>query len=56
MRSSQRVQLVRGYLLHQRPWRDSSLIIEVFSADFGRLTTFARPPEPYSARVQPGAR
>jgi DNA repair protein RecO (recombination protein O) len=42
MRSSQRVQLVRGYLLHQRPWRDSSLIIEVFSADFGRLTTFAR--------------
>ncbi len=42
MRSSQRVELVRGYLLHQRPWRDSSLIIEVFSADFGRLTTFAR--------------
>ena len=42
MRASQRVELVRGYLLHQRPWRDSSLIIEVFSADFGRLTTFAR--------------
>jgi len=41
-RSSRRVEFARGYLLHQRPWRDSSLIVELFSADHGRLTAFAR--------------
>jgi DNA repair protein RecO (recombination protein O) len=38
----QRASLCCGYLLHQRPFRDTSLIVEVFSRDFGRLTTFAR--------------
>ena len=36
-----RVQLTRGYVLHQRPFRDSSLIIEVLARDHGRLTVFA---------------
>ncbi len=37
-----RVQLVPGYVLHQRPFRDTSLIVEVFARDHGRMTTFAR--------------
>jgi len=41
-RSAQRVQLTRAYVLHQRPFRDSSLIVELFARDYGRLTAFAR--------------
>jgi DNA repair protein RecO (recombination protein O) len=41
-RSSHRVQLTRAYVLHQRPFRDSSLIVEVFAREFGRMTLFAR--------------
>ena len=41
-RSSQRVQLTRAYVLHQRPFRDSSLIVEVFAREYGRMTLFAR--------------
>jgi DNA repair protein RecO (recombination protein O) len=41
-RSAQRVQLTPAYVLHQRPFRDSSLILEVFARDFGRMTLFAR--------------
>lgn len=37
-----RVQLTPGYVLHQRPYRDTSLIVEVFARDHGRMTTFAR--------------
>lgn len=40
-RSAQRVQLTRAYVLHQRPFRDSSLIVEVFARDYGRMTVFA---------------
>ncbi|HEX4024582.1 MAG TPA: DNA repair protein RecO [Steroidobacteraceae bacterium] len=40
-RSMFRVQLSRAYVLHQRPFRDSSLIVEVFARDHGRLTVFA---------------
>ena len=41
-RSSHRVQLARAFVLHQRPFRDSSLIVEVFARDYGRMTVFAR--------------
>jgi DNA repair protein RecO (recombination protein O) len=41
-RASQRVQLARAYVLHQRPFRDSSLIVEVFAREHGRMTLFAR--------------
>jgi DNA repair protein RecO (recombination protein O) len=41
-RSAQRVQLARGFMLHQHPFRDSSLIVEVFAREYGRLTVFAR--------------
>jgi DNA repair protein RecO (recombination protein O) len=40
-RSSSRVQLARAWVLHQRPFRDSSLIVEVFTRQHGRLTVFA---------------
>ncbi|HTV23658.1 MAG TPA: DNA repair protein RecO [Polyangiaceae bacterium] len=40
-RSAQRTQLARAYVLHQRPFRDSSLILEVFAREHGRLTLFA---------------
>jgi DNA repair protein RecO (recombination protein O) len=41
-RTSHRVQLARAYVLHQRPFRDTSLIVEVFARDYGRMTVFAR--------------
>jgi DNA repair protein RecO (recombination protein O) len=41
-RSSHRVQLTRAFVLHQRPFRDSSLIVEIFAREFGRMTLFAR--------------
>jgi DNA repair protein RecO (recombination protein O) len=39
---ARRVQLAHGFVLHQRPFRDTSLIVEIFTRDHGRLTTFAR--------------
>jgi DNA repair protein RecO (recombination protein O) len=41
-RSTRRTELTAGYLLHHRPWRDSSRILEVFTRDHGRLSLFAR--------------
>jgi DNA repair protein RecO (recombination protein O) len=40
--AGRRVEFARGFLLHQRPWRESSLILELFSAEHGRLCAFAR--------------
>jgi DNA repair protein RecO (recombination protein O) len=37
-----RVQLAPGYILHHRPYRDTSRILEVLVRDHGRLTLFAR--------------
>ncbi len=55
-RSTQRVQLARAYVLHQRLFRDSSLIVEAFTRDHGRLTLFAhgaRGPRSRFAVLQP---
>ena len=41
-RSLRRVDLAPGYVLHHRPWRDSSRILEVLTREHGRLTLFAR--------------
>lgn len=38
----QRIQLASCYLLHQRPYRDSSALLEIFSREFGRLGLVAR--------------
>lgn len=42
MPRSRRVELVPLYVLHHRPWRDTSRMLEVFTRDYGRLTLFAR--------------
>jgi len=38
----ERILLQPAYLLHQRAYRDSGRILEVFTRDHGRLTLFAR--------------
>jgi DNA repair protein RecO (recombination protein O) len=51
-----RAQLACGFLLHQRPYRDSSLILELFVRDHGRLSAFAhgaRGPRSRFAVLQP---
>jgi DNA repair protein RecO (recombination protein O) len=52
-RSPHRVQLTAGYLLHHRPWRDSSRILEIFSREHGRLTLFARGVRGPTAKLAP---
>jgi len=37
-----KVSLQPGYVLHRRPYRESSLLLEVFSRDHGRLGVVAR--------------
>jgi DNA repair protein RecO (recombination protein O) len=37
-----RVQLAPAYILHHRPYRDTSRILEVLTRDHGRLSLFAR--------------
>ncbi len=40
--SEARVQLQPGFVLHSRPYRDSSLLIDVLTADYGRTTLIAK--------------
>jgi DNA repair protein RecO (recombination protein O) len=40
--ASRRVSLASGYVLHHRPWRETSRILEVLTREHGRLTLFAR--------------
>lgn len=42
MSASQRIQLTPGFVLHQRPYRDTSALVEIFSRDYGRLGLVAR--------------
>ena len=37
-----RVSLQPAYILHQRPYRDSSVIVEILSAEYGRLGLLAK--------------
>ena len=37
-----KVQLQPGYILHRRPYRDSSLMIEAFTRDYGRVGLVAK--------------
>lgn len=39
---ARRVELAPAYILHHRPFRDSSRILDVISRDHGRMTLFAR--------------
>ena len=42
MKNARRVWLAPAYLLHQYAYRDTSLIAEVFTCDYGRVSLFAR--------------
>lgn len=42
MTAVQRVQLQPAYVLHHRPYRDTSRILELFTRDYGRVSVFAR--------------
>lgn len=52
-----RILLQPAYLLHQRAYRDSGRILELFARDHGRLTLFARgvrrPGSPFIPVLQP---
>ena len=41
-KSGRRIELSPLYVLHHRPWRDTSRMLDVFSREHGRLTLFAR--------------
>lgn len=41
-KGSRRVELAPFYVLHHRPWRDTSRMLDIFARDQGRLTLFAR--------------
>lgn len=40
--SGDRVALQPAYILHRRPYRESSLLVEAFSADYGRIGLVAK--------------
>ncbi|HEV8333598.1 MAG TPA: DNA repair protein RecO [Steroidobacteraceae bacterium] len=42
MSDGRRVQLQPAYVLHHRPYRDTSRILELFTRDYGRVSVFAR--------------
>jgi DNA repair protein RecO (recombination protein O) len=52
-RSARRIELTLGYLLHHRPWRDTSRILEVLTREHGRLTLFARGVRGPQAKLAP---
>ncbi len=52
-RSTRRIDLTPGYLLHHWPWRDTSRILEVLTRDHGRLTLFARGVRGPGAKLAP---
>ncbi|MGD8526309.1 MAG: recombination protein O N-terminal domain-containing protein, partial [Thioalkalispiraceae bacterium] len=37
-----KVELQHGYVLHARPYRDTSSLLEIFSRDYGRQSLVAR--------------
>src|ERR1700731_824121 len=41
-RNVRRINLAPAYILHHRPYRDTSRILEVITRDYGRLSLFAR--------------
>jgi len=42
MARGRRVELAPVFVLHHRPWRDTSRMLDILSRDHGRLTLFAR--------------
>jgi len=52
-RNPRHIQLSLGYILHHRPWRDTSRILEVFTREQGRTTLFARGVRGPAAKLAP---
>ena len=42
MSNDRRVALQPAYILHRKPYRDTSLLLEIFSRDYGRIGLVAR--------------
>ncbi len=57
MSAPRRVSLERAFLLHHRPWSDTSRILDLMTRSHGRVTLFARgarrPGSPLRAVLQP---
>jgi DNA repair protein RecO (recombination protein O) len=53
MSSSRRVQQHPAFLLHHRPFRDTSLLIDVFSRDHGKFALVARGARAQKSRLKP---
>ena len=57
MTNMQRIQLQPAYVIFQRPFRDSSAIVEIFTENFGRCALVARgikrPSSKYRGLLQP---
>jgi DNA repair protein RecO (recombination protein O) len=47
-----RVVLQSGFVLHRRPFRDSSLLVELFTPQFGRVAVIARGARQPKSRLQ----
>ncbi|MFQ5609459.1 MAG: DNA repair protein RecO [Woeseiaceae bacterium] len=53
MNTAHRVRQQPAYLLHQRPFRDTSLLIDVFSREHGKLALVARGARSQKSRLKP---
>ena len=53
MSNPRRVQQHPAYLLHHRPFRDTSLLLDIFSRDHGRLALVARGARSQKSRLKP---
>ena len=52
MNASRRVQQHPAYLLHYRPFRDTSLLLDVFSRDYGKIALVARGARSQKSRLK----
>ena len=53
MSNARRVQQHSAFLLHHRPFRDTSLLIDIFSCDHGKFTLVARGARAQKSRLKP---
>lgn len=51
--TDRRAALMRGYVLHQRPYRNTSMLLEAFTADAGRIGLVARGARRSGSRIRP---
>jgi DNA repair protein RecO (recombination protein O) len=52
-RAGRRADLAPAYVLHHRPWRDTSRLLDIFARDHGRLALFARGVRGPKSRLAP---